>query len=116
MGTMAKFWMGYTDLAEIMLDLVHPSQEGNWYLHIAAVEDFIPWCFAYNRTNYARCLSWYLQNMHQLVTKHPQLDKYLCNSGFSTQLSNAYPFDNIPMDQTMEETINRDTHRRNQMI
>ena len=67
MGTMAKLWMGYTDLVEIMPDLVQRSQEGNWHLHIAAVEDFIPWCFAYNRTNYDRCLSWYLQNIHQLV-------------------------------------------------
>ena len=78
MGTMARFWMGYIDLVEIMLDLKRASREENWRLHLAAV-DLILWCFAYNHTNYARCLSWNLQKMHQLVTKHPELDEYLCN-------------------------------------
>ena len=109
MGTIAKFWMSYIDFVEIMLDLIRTSREGNRCLHLAAVEDLIPWCFDYNRTNYARCLSWYLKNMHQLVTQHPELDKYLCNGGFSTQLSNANPSGKIPMDPTIEETINKDT-------
>ena len=47
--------------------------------------------------------------MHRLVTKYPQLEENLCNSGFSTQLSNTNPFGKIPMDQTIEETINKDT-------
>ena len=46
--------------------------------------------------------------MHQLVTKYPELDEYLCNGGFSTQLSNANPFHKIPLDQTVEEIINKD--------
>ena len=35
--------------------------------------------------------------MHQLVTKYTELDKYFCNGGFSTQLSNAN-----------QQTINKD--------
>lgn len=108
MGTMAKFLMSYTDLVEVMLDLIHAFQEEKC-LHLAAAKDFIPCSFAYNHTIYARCLSWYLQNMHQLVTKHPELDKYLCNGGFSTQLFNENHFGKIPVDQTIEETISKDT-------
>ena len=47
--------------------------------------------------------------MHQLVTKHPELDKYLCNGESSTQLSNENRFGKIPVDQTIEKTINKDT-------
>ena len=77
MGTMAKFWMSCGDLAEISLDLIGASQEENWCLHLMAVEDLIPRGFAYNHTNYASCLSRYLQNMHQNVTEHPEPDEYL---------------------------------------
>lgn len=77
METIAKFWMSCGDLVEIMLDLIGASQEENWCLHLMAVEDLIPRCFAYNHTNYASCLSWYLRNMHQNVTKHPEPDEYL---------------------------------------
>lgn len=41
MGTMAKFWMSCTDLAEIMLDLIRASPDGNWRLNLAAVDDLI---------------------------------------------------------------------------
>ena len=60
MGTMAKFRMSYIDLVKIMHDLINASREANWRLHLAAVKDLIARCFDYNRTNYARCLFWYL--------------------------------------------------------
>ena len=60
MGTMTKFRMSYIDLVKIMHDLINGSREGNWRLHLAAVKYLIAWCFAYNRTKYARCLFWYL--------------------------------------------------------
>ena len=91
MGTMTKFWMSYTDLVEIMLDLIRASREGSWRLHLAAVEDLVPWCFTYNRTDYARCLSCYLQNIHQPVTKYPELDEYLCNGGFEHSYATQIP-------------------------
>ena len=34
----------------------------------------------------------------------------LCKGGFSVQLGGINPFGKIPVDQTIEETINNDTH------
>ena len=69
----------------------------------------IPCFFAYDHTNYARYLPWYLINMQNLEVSHPGISQYLNNGGFSVQLSSENPFGKIPMDQTIEETVNKDT-------
>ena len=69
----------------------------------------IPWCFAYNDTNYARCLPWYLHDMHRFSSSHPDIEEYLHNGGFSTQLTGENAFGRVPMDQTIEEIVNKDS-------
>ena len=78
-------------------------------MHLAAIEAIIPWCFAYDRTNYARYLPWYLDNMLSLPNSHPEIHRQLEEGGFSVQLGEKNTFGRIPMDQTIEETINKDT-------
>ena len=108
-GTMPAFWMSYIDLTCLLLNFLRASREGNWYLHLTSIKELIPWCFAYSMTNYARYLPWYLIEMINLVHTHPELFRYLKDSGFSTQIDNENPFGSIPMDQTIQETINKDT-------
>ena len=62
-GTMSSFWMSYVDLVSLLLNLIRASREGNWNLHLLAINELIPWCFVYDRTNYARYLPWYLLQM-----------------------------------------------------
>ena len=33
----------------ILLGLLRASQEGNWVLHMSAIEAMIPWTFAYGK-------------------------------------------------------------------
>eukprot|EP00112_Aurelia_sp_Birch-Aquarium-sp1_P022105 Seg6119.1 transcript_id=Seg6119.1/GoldUCD/mRNA.D3Y31 product="hypothetical protein" protein_id=Seg6119.1/GoldUCD/D3Y31 len=47
--------------------------------------------------------------MMSLPTTDPEIDEYLKASGFSTQMSERNTFGRIPMDQTIEETVNKDT-------
>ena len=49
-GQLASF----LDLADIMLDLIRASREGNWPLHLSGMNRMLPWCFAYDKQNYAR--------------------------------------------------------------
>ena len=37
----------------ILLSLLQASREGNWILHLHAVRLMIPWCFSYDKVNYA---------------------------------------------------------------
>lgn len=53
-GQLASFWTSFLDLAGILLDLIRASREGNWPLHISGINRMIPWCFAYDKQNYAR--------------------------------------------------------------
>ena len=108
-GTMTAFWMTYFELANFLLDFLRASREGDWNLHILSINELIPWCFAYNRSNYARYLPWYLLQMLNLPNSHPELNNYLLDGGFSTQIGSDNPFGCIPMDQTIEETVNKDT-------
>ena len=108
-GSMSAFWVSYIELVELLLNLLRASREGNWPLHLASIRAIIPWCFAYDRTNYARYLPWYLDNMLSLPHTHPEVHRQLQAGGFSAQLGSENPFGKIPMDQTIEETINKDT-------
>ena len=106
---MSAFWMSYIDLTCLLLDFLRASRESNWDLHLTSFRELIPWCFAYSKTNYARYLPRYLIEMINLVHTHPELFSYLKDGGFSNQIGNENPFCCIPMDRTIEETINKDT-------
>ena len=108
-GELAGFWMSYVDMVSILLGLIRASREGDWRLHLHMVSKMIPWCFAYDRLNYARYLPCYLYDMSRLQIDHPNLHNFFINGGFSVQLGTKNPFGRIPIDQAIEETINKDT-------
>ena len=68
----------------------------------------IPWCFAYDKHNYARYLSTYY-DMTNLSQEHPDALEHLRDGGFSVHIGPDNPFGRIPVDQIIEETINKDT-------
>lgn len=47
--------------------------------------------------------------MTKLFTDHLDVHVQLENGGFSVQLGRDNPFGRIPVDQTIEETVNKDT-------
>ena len=100
--------MSYVDIVgDLLLGLLRASREGNW--HLSAISKMIPWCFAYDRANYARYLPTYLTNMYSLKDKHLEVYNIFCNGRFSVQLADQNPFGLIPVDQTIEMTLNKDT-------
>lgn len=106
---LTKFWMSYIDLVAIMLDLIRATREGNWMMHMTAMRSLIPWCFGYDHLNYSRYLPIYYAHMSKLPKDHPLVFDEFCHGGFSVQLSSSNPFGRIPVDQTIEETVNKDT-------
>ena len=55
-GTMSTYWMSYVDLDSLMLNFIRVSREKDWTFHLISISNLIPWCFAYNRSNYAKYL------------------------------------------------------------
>ena len=88
---------------------IRGSREGNWLLHLAAIREMISWCFAHDKVNYASYLTYYYASMSQLPTEHPDVHAHFMEGGFSVQICSQNPFGRIPVDQTIEETVNKDT-------
>lgn len=108
-GSLSTFWMSYLDMVEILLGLLRASREGDWPLHLAYIRKVIPWCFAYDRQNYARYLPYYYAQMSRLAVDYPNVHAQFVEGGFSVQIGPKNPFGKIPVDQTIEETVNKDT-------
>ena len=77
--------------------------------NLISISNLVPWCFAYNRSNYAKHLQWYFLQMINLPTTHPNLHKYLADGNFFTQIKKDNPFGCILMELITEETINKDS-------
>ena len=109
-GPLSSFWMSYLDFVnDTTLGLVRATREGNWELHMAAIRAMIPWCFAYDKINYARYLSAYYADMSQLYVQHPDVYKEFSNGAFAVQIGDNNPFVKVSIDQTIEEIVNKDT-------
>jgi hypothetical protein len=93
----------------IVLGLLRASREGNWNLHLHATSEMLPWCFAYDKTNYARYLTAYYGELTCLEEMHPKVKQAFQEGSFSVQLSAWNPFAKLPVDQTTEVTVNKDT-------
>ena len=74
--------MSYLDLVDVMLNMLRTSREGDWSLHLLAVQDMVPWCFSYDKQDYARYLSHYYAEMIHLDIEHPETHRFLKNGGF----------------------------------
>ena len=64
---------------------------------------------ALDKINYARYIPVYYAQMSHLQETSAVLHDHFLNGGFSVQLRNEHPFARIAVDQTTEETINKDT-------
>ena len=101
--------MSYVDMVEIVLGFVRASREGDFEHHLMCIRAMIPWCFAYDRLNYARYLPYYFATMCRLSMDYPDVYQHFMQGGISVQIGSSNPFGKIPCDQTIEETINKDT-------
>ena len=90
--TTGCFWLSYIELVQVVLNLIRATQTGNLNLHLACIKDFLTWCFAYDRQNYARYLSVYWCDMLNLKSSHPQVENLFQNGDFVVQRSKESRF------------------------
>jgi len=92
-GNLSHFWLSYLDMVEILVGFVRASIGGHWLLHLASIRVMISWCFAYERQNYARHLTYYYAQMTQLPVEHPDhVYAEFMQGHFSVQLGPNNPF------------------------
>ena len=105
-GDMAVWLDYFLEMVDLMLSIIHFQRIGNWNGYLETFYHFLPYCFALNRHNYARNLSYHYLDMIDLKRINPEAYAYLESGGFSGFLSGS-KHSNIPMDQIIEMTINR---------
>ncbi|XP_065646027.1 uncharacterized protein LOC136076646 isoform X2 [Hydra vulgaris] len=101
-----KFWSSYIDMVWLMLLFLRATRTTNWELHLDCVRMMLPWYFAYDRVNYARCLCPYWLEMKAIDSTHQGLLTEFKNNW--TVQRQASSFSAIACDQAIEQTCNRD--------
>lgn len=95
-------------MVEILLGFLRANREGDWFPCPYCIEMMIPWCFALDRVNYARYLSFNYAELTKLQERSPAVYAHFLKGGFAVQLKEQNPFGSIPIDQAVEETVNKD--------
>ena len=108
-GPLKMFWRSYFEMVSLLLTFIRAIREGNWPLHLECIREMLPWYFAYDHVNYARYLPVYLMHMIQLPETHPEAQMMLENGDFGVQRNSEHGFSQLPVDQTIEQTLNRST-------
>ncbi len=98
-----------------MFNFIRSIREGDWNLHLACIRDMLPWMFAYDRTNYSRYLPVYWCDMMSLRDVHPSTYEAFQAGDFVVQRS-GNAFSQVAVDQTIEQTINRDTKSKGGIV
>ena len=80
-------------VGDLLLGLLRSSREGDWALHMST----IPWCFGYDKVNYARYLPVYYAGMSNMPTQYPDIYNNFLDGRFSVQFGSDNPFGKIPV-------------------
>lgn len=115
-GPMKVFWDSYLEMVEVLLNAIRATREGNWEMHIESTKEMLPWFYAYDHINYARYLPIYLVDMMSLEESHPEAHTMLANGEFGVQRTTHHGFSQVPVDQTIEQTLNRSTKTKEGIV
>lgn len=103
LGKTAQFWAQYHDSVWIMLLFIKAVKENNLRLYIQCMRAMCPLIFAADRFHYARYLPLHHAQLENISAEAYEL---LNNNGISAARS-TIPACRIPIDQCIEQTINR---------
>ena len=97
------------EMVELLLAFVCSTREGDWKPYCGCLRKMLSWFFAYDCVNYARYMTIYWNQMHNLRTSHPNAYDELCHGEFAVQQSPGSTFAQVPVDQVIEQSFNYDT-------
>ena len=115
-GPLKVFWNSYLEMVEVLMNFLQATREGDWALHLECIKEMLPWFFTYDHTNYARYLPVYLAHMILLPETHPEAHALLENGDFGVQRTTSHGFSQMPVDQTIEQTLNRSTKTKGGIV
>ena len=81
MDTLAKeptaiLWIQYLDMIRVLRNFFTAERLGNWYLHLEAVSEILPYLAASGHSLYTKSASIYLSSMANLPNDHPVVHQH----------------------------------------
>ena len=90
-GNSAQYWLIYLDLMRMQHVIHRAAQENNFEARLYVWEYFIPFYFVFNKTNYARYGSYYLETLKTIENRYPGMKEMMKHAGLSVQGQDKYP-------------------------
>ena len=106
-GSTAKFWMQYIQMMHLYHEFSRSVREGDLDLFIFCLPKIASYFFAFNHQNYSRWVLLYHSNLLKLNQSHPEVFNDFKNGLFSLKHT-ARMYSRMPIDLTLEQTINAD--------
>ena len=100
---MARFWLSYMEMVEILYMHYHAMRTQNWEEYLTSIRMMLPWMFAYDSLHYSRYLSIYWLEMNNLDEEKA----FYMRSGLFSASMSGRPFSALPHDQWIEMTMNK---------
>jgi len=110
-GPTPQFWMMYVKLVELYRIVDRACRENDVELFTMALTELTDLFFAMNRQNYARWMAKYRLDLMNIEITHPGLTNILNAGAFSVRRTNN-EFARLPVDLTLEQTVNADAASR----
>jgi len=105
-GKTAKFWIQYCDCVWTLLAFQQAVKENDLNLFIKSMTKMCGLLLSADHLNYGKYLPFYCVQLCNLQDTHPGAELLLSACGFSVARSTT-PGCRLPIDQTIEQTINR---------
>lgn len=110
-GKTQKYYATYIQLINYYLMFERSIRTGDFELYCYVIAKINNVFFTFNQHNYARWLAWYNDALLNVEKTHPGLKEELMKGSFGIKRTDE-PFSRVPIDLTLEQTINADAGRR----
>ena len=102
----AKLWFQYLVMIRIMKMLIKAERLGNWYLHLKAVTEMLPYLASSGHNLYAKSARIYLQSMLDLEKEHPDVHQRF-KDGFHVGRRSNRSWAGLSTDLMIEQVLMR---------
>lgn len=98
----SKFLTNYMNQVEVLLMFTAATRTCNWRLHLAKMEELLPYFHAHDQYNYGRWGPLYVADMLELQSSDPETWHFLDEGNFSIT-KHSVPFTAIDLDHGIEQ-------------
>lgn len=108
-GKTCQYYAMYSDFVNLYHFFVRSVRTGDLFIY--ALGRIVVLFFHYNQQNYSRWLTYYINQLLHVDQTHPGLRSELARGSFGIRRT-PKAFSRVPVDLTLEQTINGDAARR----